>query len=78
MELNLPYVLVEACQKRWSSEKMNLGQDGTKTEQTRRNHLDSRRLSKQNKMLLPRFRQFKDLSNCSSRRSTPLSMRLYA
>ncbi|CAK9108915.1 Histidine--tRNA ligase (Fragment) [Durusdinium trenchii] len=27
MELNLPYVLVEACQKRWSSEKMNLGQD---------------------------------------------------
>lgn len=27
MELNLPYVLIEACQKRWTSEKMNLGQD---------------------------------------------------
>ena len=26
-ELNLPYVLIEACQKRWTSEKMNLGQD---------------------------------------------------
>eukprot|EP00438_Fugacium_kawagutii_P015692 Skav235315 [mRNA] locus=scaffold520:431305:432877:+ [translate_table: standard] len=27
MELNLPWVLVEATQKRWTSEKMNLGQD---------------------------------------------------
>eukprot|EP00913_Durusdinium_trenchii_P014668 g13762.t1 len=27
MELNLPYVLIEACQKRWTSEKMNLGQE---------------------------------------------------
>lgn len=27
MELNLPWVLVEAAQKRWTSEKMNLGQD---------------------------------------------------
>jgi len=26
-ELNLPHVLIEACQKRWTSEKMNLGQD---------------------------------------------------
>ena len=25
MELNLPWVLVEAAQKRWTSEKMNLG-----------------------------------------------------
>eukprot|EP00435_Cladocopium_sp_Y103_P072350 s227_g40.t1 len=27
MELNLPWVLIEASQKRWTSEKMNLGQD---------------------------------------------------
>lgn len=27
MELNLPWVLVEATQKRWTAEKMNLGQD---------------------------------------------------
>eukprot|EP00435_Cladocopium_sp_Y103_P074709 s443_g50.t1 len=27
MELNLPWVLVEAAQKRWTAEKMNLGQD---------------------------------------------------
>jgi len=27
MELNLPWVLIESAQKRWTSEKMNLGQD---------------------------------------------------
>jgi hypothetical protein len=26
MELNLPWVLIEASQKRWTSEKMSLGQ----------------------------------------------------
>ena len=29
MELNLPWVLIEASQKRWTSEKMNLGQAGS-------------------------------------------------
>ena len=27
MELNLPWALIESAQKRWSTEKMNLGQD---------------------------------------------------
>lgn len=31
MELNLPWVLVEAAQKRWTSEKMNLGHLDTKS-----------------------------------------------
>jgi len=30
MELNLPWVLIEASQKRWTSEKMSLGQAGGK------------------------------------------------
>jgi hypothetical protein len=29
MELNLPWVLVEATQKRWTAEKMNLGSLGS-------------------------------------------------
>jgi len=28
MEINLPWALVDASQRRWVNEKMNMGQDG--------------------------------------------------